>query len=1075
MRCRGGTLALLLVAAMASRAQSVDKLAERHARINALYEAENYAGTIREIDMQIGEAAGTTWEDSIFQYLYKYGRAHRKLKDAAAGVTAAEHIYSLVRQHGKAEQELEALFDLSWTYYDVGRMKDCARVDSIGVLVSDSDPRIPIGQRGRARQYLAFDYSILGDHLRSAQFARSALDLYATADSIPAKQWAESYTAVGAAYWHLGRINDAEDYYERALDVLSDGNDPEILTRKASAFGNLGIMWQGTGDLVRARSAYQESLHFSDLVIKRTSDPFMRDEATMGKARTYLNIATIYFELGDNARARELLEMSWHDRASVLEADDPQLIGVKERMADLEMAGGSLDKARSLAQEYLDACTARLGTHSAEYVRTCYKLAKIAAEQGDLVRADSLFTRSMEVGRSLADPSTDPDLASTLRDRSTMYLQAGRYADAMADLVRAREIMVRIHGPVHYKVAQIDVFMAEVAFQDGNMDAAIAHSSSALEKVKGRMDRLHATTGPVYDPSPELLPDAIYWHVRAQHEKDRSTAPPGRWNEEIDLAVDALARNRHTITDDASRLYIVGSQKRLFDLAIDLAFEDHARTGLGSDLDRFLRLTEADRSILLKGRLNMFASLKFADVPDSIRAREQEIIGSLDVDMDDPGTAQDLDRTERAYKNLLSTLERDYPKYYRLRYGEPQIGLAEVRKSLLGPDRDLLVYAATPDHLYILLVTEKDAELHQVDGKDLADAVRRSRKAVIARDARAAGSANSALYQMVFQPVADRSRAKGLLVVPDADLHLIDLEMLPTGRMRTNGGRPELLLDRYAITYLLSATTAIQFAGLKGDRAEGALAVAPGFSDRMKQDYVSRVHDPLLIDQRFINLVRQPFAVRTAEVLGGLLSAKVMLGGEASERRFRSMSGRYGILHLGTHAEMNEIAPLYSYLVFDKDGDGMGSDGDGYLHAYEIFDLDLRAQLAVLTACETGIGKESNGEGVRSLAYGFAYAGCPSLVMSLWNVDERSSSEVITNFYAALADGMPKDEALRAAKLHYLEDASGDLREPYYWAGLLLVGDPAPIRSLGHRPVWPWLLGGLLLLLAGYGWYRRRS
>ncbi|MCB9192951.1 MAG: tetratricopeptide repeat protein [Flavobacteriales bacterium] len=396
-------LALLLVAAMASVAIRPISWPSGM-RINALsMKRRTMPVPTREIDMQIGEAAGTTWEDSIFQYLYKYGRAHRKLKDAAAGVTAAEHIYSLVRQHGKAEQELEALFDLSWTYYDVGRLKDCARVDSIGVLVSDSDPRIPIGQRGRARQYLAFDYSILGDHLRSAQFARSALDLYATADSIPAKQWAESYTAVGAAYWHLGRMNDAEDYYERALDVLSDGNDPEILTRKASAFGNLGIMWQGTGDLVRARSAYQESLHFSDLVIKRTSDPFMRDEATMGKARTYLNIATIYFELGDNAPGPELhWKCPGTTGRAMLEPDDPQLIGVKERMADLEMAGGSLDKARSLAQEYLDACSARLGVRSAEYVRTCYKLAKIARGTGEmLVRADSLFTRSMEVGRSM--------------------------------------------------------------------------------------------------------------------------------------------------------------------------------------------------------------------------------------------------------------------------------------------------------------------------------------------------------------------------------------------------------------------------------------------------------------------------------------------------------------------------------------------------------------------------------------------------------------------------------------------------------------------------------------------------
>jgi CHAT domain-containing protein len=283
-----------------------------------------------------------------------------------------------------------------------------------------------------------------------------------------------------------------------------------------------------------------------------------------------------------------------------------------------------------------------------------------------------------------------------------------------------------------------------------------------------------------------------------------------------------------------------------------------------------------------------------------------------------------------------------------------------------------------------------------------------------------------------------------------------------------------MLIQRHAIAYLLSATTALQFAELHEQRSSKALALAPGFSDELKQDYIARIGDPSRVDRQFLSYVRQPFAIGTAEKLGDLLSARVMTGSSASEQAFRELARDHGILHLGTHAELNESSPMYSRLVLAKDLPGTGTDGDGYLHAYEIYELDLRAQLAVLTACETGIGKNEAGEGVRSLGYGFAYAGCPSLVTSLWSIDEKVSSEIITRFYGYLADGMPKHLALRQAKLDHLESAIGELTHPYYWAGLVLVGDVEPIERPDDSKrfyLW-WVIGALAL--AGLIWWRRR-
>ncbi|HRH37315.1 MAG TPA: CHAT domain-containing protein, partial [Flavobacteriales bacterium] len=326
------------------------------------------------------------------------------------------------------------------------------------------------------------------------------------------------------------------------------------------------------------------------------------------------------------------------------------------------------------------------------------------------------------------------------------------------------------------------------------------------------------------------------------------------------------------------------------------------------------------------------------------------------------------------------------------------------------------------------------------------------------------------LYTSAFAPVADQLIRKELLIIPDGDLHTVNFETLLSDP-NAKDLRKNLLIQRYAIAYLLSATTAVQFADMARDRSKGVLAIAPGFSDELKQDYLAHVPDSSLVDRDFLRYVRQPFALSTAQGLGSSLQAKVMVGGDASEKGFRAAANEYGILHLGTHAEMNVTSPMYSRLVLSKDGQGVDPDADGYLHAYEIYELDLRAQLAVLTACETGTGRNDDGEGVRSLGYSFAYAGCPSLVMSLWSIDEKVSSEIIARFYEHLADGMAKHEALRQAKLDHLNGAPDELALPYYWAGIVLVGDVAPVE-VGRTNWWWWLLAGAMAAMTV--WFMRR-
>ena len=546
------------------------------------------------------------------------------------------------------------------------------------------------------------------------------------------------------------------------------------------------------------------------------------------------------------------------------------------------------------------------------------------------------------------------------------------------------------------------------------------------------------------------------------------------WLEQLDPAFASLHRNMSSLSEEGARLQMAASHRRLFDLGLDLAHAAHERFGSEDDLDQFLRIAEYGRAILLKSRLNAFTSLRYAHVPDSVLAREQHLLKALNVDPDDPKAGNEVFEHEEAYAAFLDTLRQRHPDYFALRYGDPSVTIRDLRSRLVTDQRDLLAYAVTGEHVYMLVISADTAALLRAPRKSLSEAVSALNESVVARDIDRYLKAAHALHALIFAPVAPLLRRTELLIIPDGELHRVNFEALLSAPATRSDFREHLLIQRYAIAYLLSATTAIQFSDLKHGRPATTLALAPGFSDDLKQRYIAQVMDSARIDRDYLSFVRQPFARSTAQELGSLMSARVMVDGEADEPGFRTLAGEYGILHLGTHAEMNEHAPMYSRLVLSKNGSSNAADADGYLHAYEIYEMQLRAQLAVLTACETGAGSNVEGEGVRSLGYSFAYAGCPSLVTSLWEIDEKSSSEIITRFYEHLADGLPKHLALRQAKLDHLESAPDELALPYYWAGMVLMGDVEPIEGAsGGRGIWMMILAVLFSAVALWTIWRR--
>ena len=152
---------------------------------------------------------------------------------------------------------------------------------------------------------------------------------------------------------------------------------------------------------------------------------------------------------------------------------------------------------------------------------------------------------------------------------------------------------------------------------------------------------------------------------------------------------------------------------------------------------------------------------------------------------------------------------------------------------------------------------------------------------------------------------------------------------------------------------------------------------------------------------------------------------------------------------------------MYSKLAFVQNVDSLN---DGFLNTYEIYNMRFNARMAVLSSCKTGFGKLMKGEGVMSLARGFMYAGCPSIIMTLWEVSDKSGAKLMQDFYKSLIKGRSKAEALQIAKLNFLKKADNLKANPYFWSTYVIIGEAGPMFSKNRSYLY-WI-GGLLLVSA---------
>jgi CHAT domain-containing protein len=345
------------------------------------------------------------------------------------------------------------------------------------------------------------------------------------------------------------------------------------------------------------------------------------------------------------------------------------------------------------------------------------------------------------------------------------------------------------------------------------------------------------------------------------------------------------------------------------------------------------------------------------------------------------------------------------------------------------------------------------------------------------------------IYQGLVEPYIQPGSTKELVIVSAGLLNCIPFESLVTGWGSGKDGKFNVhyLMENMGIRYeyslepFLSRNQAASVAGIKKVYAfapEYDIPAAPykGMAAPQQANYISSS----LRSQSFPLKYNVPEAQMVVNATGGM----GFLNKAATEKKFMEVSGNADILHLSMHSYAFNENPMYWGLVFAKNNSLNDSTGntssnpswadDGTLYAYEIYQMNLKSDMVVLSACETGIGQYVTGEGTRSLGLAFRYAGCNNTVMSLWSVDDKYTEELMGSFYHYLEEGSYRAEALTFAKRDFVK--MHNTAGPFFWAGFILYGDNQAVHF--EKPFnfsILLIIGFTVILIAGLEVWRRKN
>ena len=862
------------------------------------------------------------------------------------------------------------------------------------------------------------------------------------------------------------------------------------LRREAVAWGSLGTAYRTAENLEQAESCYKRAL----LLRERLGDPLWignalntlgllkREQNDPDSALVYLaqalavrekignpnDIARTLNFMGDVHRARQELPRARELYERALATLGPQaagetVINSREGLGNVLSNQGDHEAALDAYHEVLTEWE-KLGRG----LGVANTRGNLANELRSLGRPGEALQELNQARQFFEDEGLDRQLAETLNKACLVQLDLGNLDEALA---------LAEEGLRRAEAAGYEAERARLLMNLGIIQSELGASGSALEHV----ERAASLADSLGDPS--LQRDALF--IAGSLYADRKDHGQALKSYEKALALDRRSGNQSNIAGDLGNIGMnkvaLGRQDGMNELRQSVALAESLKAhsilwlGMLNLADAYEVFGELDSARAVNERtIQVMESVRIGDLGEEDKAdfleqrafvyeAQTNVLGKLVPQ--NPGEGYELEAWEVAEQGkaraLMDLLEEGSGRSVSANRSWKDVGqgvdLATLRKAALATDKDLILeYALGDSGSYLWAITRKDMTLHRLpDKKKIQDASRLLRRSLEEDAVRIRGRAPipsekpalswrdqaAALGGMLLAPVAGSiQKASRIAVIPDGALHYIPFELLLQGSENT------YMLAGKTVRYAPSAGVLAHLAGMK--RHAGLPEAFLGVGDPVFDGSAAETTETL-IQGTFrsgipgtgeTRLASLPNTRREVVAIGRLFDNEkptMLLGEEARESSLSDPGylSRFRILHFATHGLTDERFPKRCCLALSA----ADTSSDGFLRAEEIYALPVKADLVVLSACETGKGKMVRGEGVLGLPRAFLYAGARNVVVSLWSVSDEGTADLMTSFYREMIQKKrPAAEALARAKEDMMR--SERWHHPFYWAGFVLIG-----------------------------------
>ena len=821
--------------------------------------------------------------------------------------------------------------------------------------------------------------------------------------------YASVVNALGGALDIVGDPEAAMSHYREALQLFVATPDR---VREAIVRNNIGKLHADMADWPSALEEYRRAL------------PLFREVGDRRReALALYNIGVSYSTTGEPTRGVEYLQQSLTIRRAIGdkagEADTLTAMGLAEAL------GG---RVRSGLEHYEQALALRqvVGDRRSEGITVTF-MGRAHLAAGDAKQALESLQRAVELRGGSGD----------------------RRGQAMA-----------LTG------------LAEAHALAGDHDHALARAKEALGIFRSIGDR-HGTSL------------ALSNLARAQRRLGRTDDALQTTRE----ALTSLEAVRGSVSSPEMRAAYLGKNQDVYIFAIDLLMEMHQESPSAGYDAQALQTSERARARSLLDVLSESGAELRRGVDPSLISRERQIARLLDAKADrlialqgraDSAEADTLSREARAleaeYEEVRSRIRASSPQYGLQTQPRP-LELATIQQELLDADTTLLEYSLGHDRSFVWVIDREGLKSYQLAPRaEIELATREAYGLVTARAmtpaaepaqerARRIARADAALpaalqrvTELVLTPIGAFPKTTRLVVAADGALQYLPFEMLPIPRATGERERP-MIVDFEIVTLPSASTLSVQRARTAG-RQRPVLGVAV-FADPVFDASDSRVRGKQAAavsdtpQSRVLVHTTEPTAGSSARIARLRFTdheARAILTSAGGEKNLAAIGfaanksavvgpalSRYRYVHFATHGFLDTERPSLSAIALSL-VDANGSPREGFLRMHDLYNMDLSADLVVLSACQTGLGKEIRGEGLVGLTRAFMYAGAARVIVSLWSISDRATATLMARLYREmLRDKRTPAASLRAAQLSLLGDSRW--QHPYFWGAFTLQGD----------------------------------